>query len=97
VAVASFKPIDYVGLAAALLQRIDELVARWLPHGVERNARWYVGDFDGGSGESANVNLVTGQWIDNAAPDEDKGGVGRGAGGPPRGSAARDRAAARQR
>jgi putative DNA primase/helicase len=72
--VASFKPIDYVGLAAALLQRIDELVARWLPHGVERNARWYVGDFDGGAGESANVNLRTGQWIDNAAPDQDVGG-----------------------
>lgn len=68
------EPIDFAGLAAALLQQADTLVPRWLPRGVERNGRWYVGDFDGGDGESANVNLATGQWIDNAAPDEDKGG-----------------------
>ena len=67
------KPIDYAGLADALLARIDEFVREWLPNGVERNGRWYVGDFDGGAGESANVNLATGQWIDNAAPDEDLG------------------------
>jgi putative DNA primase/helicase len=67
-------PIDFGALASALLERVDTLVPRWLPHGVERNGRWYVGDFDGGPGESANVNLRTGQWIDNAAPDEDKGG-----------------------
>jgi putative DNA primase/helicase len=66
--------IDFVGLAAALLDRAHILVAQWLPYGVERNGRWYVGDFHGSEGESANVNLVTGQWIDNAAPDEDKGG-----------------------
>lgn len=71
---AEHPPIDWGGLAAALLGRAHSLVAQWLPHGVERNGRWYVGDFDGGDGESANVNLHTGQWIDNAAPDEDKGG-----------------------
>lgn len=70
----SHEPIDFPSLADALLQRASLLVKQWLPHGVERNGRWYVGDFDGGEGESANVNLVTGQWIDNAAPDEDKGG-----------------------
>lgn len=69
-----YAPIDWGGLAAALLERAHLLVPQWLPHGVERNGRWYVGDFDGGQGESANVNLQTGQWIDNAAPDEDKGG-----------------------
>ncbi|HET7862986.1 MAG TPA: hypothetical protein VFL86_01145 [Burkholderiaceae bacterium] len=67
-------PIDYAGLAAALLREAHTLVPRWLPQGVERNGRWYVGDFDGSAGESANVNLNTGQWIDNAAPDQDKGG-----------------------
>jgi len=72
--VAERRPIDFAGLAYALLQQADTLVPRWLPNGTERNGRWYVGDFDGGSGESANVNLATGQWIDNAAPDEDKGG-----------------------
>jgi putative DNA primase/helicase len=71
---AEHTPIDWGGLAAALLDRAHSLVPQWLPHGVERNGRWYVGDFDGGDGESANVNLHTGQWIDNAAPDEDKGG-----------------------
>ncbi len=73
-AMAEHEPIDWGGLAAALLDRAHSLVPQWLPHGVERNGRWYVGDFDGGDGESANVNLQTGQWIDNAAPDEDKGG-----------------------
>ncbi len=70
----AFEPIDFGRLAAALLQQADTLVPRWLPNGVERNGRWYVGDFDGNPGESANVNLATGQWIDNAAPDQDKGG-----------------------
>jgi predicted P-loop ATPase len=74
VGLAELEPIDWGGLAAALLRDAGRLVPQWLPHGVERNGRWYVGDFDGGDGESANVNLHTGQWIDNAAPDEDKGG-----------------------
>lgn len=41
------------------------MVERWLPHGVERQGRWYVGDFHGAAGKSANVNLRSGQWIDN--------------------------------
>lgn len=65
--------IDFQRLNDALLQQVDGLLARWLPAGVERNGRWYVGDFDGSPGESANVNMSTGQWIDNAAPDEDVG------------------------
>lgn len=67
-------PIDFTGLAAALLDRVSSLLPLWLPQGVERNERWYVGDFDGSAGESANVNMRTGQWIDNAAPDEECGG-----------------------
>ena len=69
----AFEPIDYVGLVADLLDRAHELVPRWLPYGVERSGRWYVGDFDGGEGESANVNLRSGQWIDNAGGDDDRG------------------------
>ena len=65
--------IDFQRLNDALLQQVETLLARWLPAGVERNGRWYVGDFDGSPGESANVNMATGQWIDNAAPDEDVG------------------------
>lgn len=66
-------PIDFGGLAAALLERAHIVVPQWLPRGVERMGRWYIGDFDGNDGESANVNLRTGQWIDNGAPDEDVG------------------------
>jgi len=67
------RPIDYGRLAAELLRNARAWVAEWLPAGVERAGRWYVGDFDGSKGESANVNLITGQWIDNAAPDQDVG------------------------
>lgn len=70
----AYAPIDFAALAAALLRDAHTLVPRWLPDGVERQGRWYVGDFDGGKGESANVNLATGQWIDNAAPDDECGG-----------------------
>ena len=70
----SHEPIDFAALADALLQRAHLLVPQWLPGGVERNGRWYVGDFDGGEGESANVNLETGTWIDNAGGDDDRGG-----------------------
>lgn len=60
------QPIDFVGLNAALLRQVDTLLAQWLPAGEKSNDRWYVGDFDGGAGKSANVNMCTGQWIDNA-------------------------------
>lgn len=68
------QPIDFVALAAALLDRAHTVVSQWLPGGEERNGRWYVGDFDGGDGESANVSLITGTWIDNAGGPEDRGG-----------------------
>ncbi len=67
------EPIDFAALADALLQRAESLVPQWLPGGDLRNGRWYVGDFDGGEGESANVSLETGTWIDNA-DDTDRGG-----------------------
>lgn len=68
------SPIDFVALAAALLARAHVLVPQWLPHGFERNGRWYVGDFDGAEGESANVSLSTGTWIDNGGTEDDRGG-----------------------
>jgi len=71
---SGFVPIDFASLAAALLDRADTLVKQWLPDGTERNGRWYVGDFDGGAGESANVNLDTGTWIDNGGGPDDRGG-----------------------
>lgn len=68
------NPINYARLNDALLERVDRLLDDWLPAGSERNGRWYVGDFDGSPGESANVNMATGQWIDNGGGGGDKGG-----------------------
>lgn len=66
-------PIDFVGLAASLLDRASTLVPQWLPAGTRKGAYWVCGDFDGGEGKSAHVHLGKGVWMDHAAPD-DKGG-----------------------
>lgn len=63
-------PIDFVGLAQALLERAYTLVPQWLPAGHRSGKYWYVGDFDGGEGKSANVNLDTGKWGDNGRPGD---------------------------
>ena len=63
-------PIDFVGLAGALLERAYTLVPQWLPAGHRGGKYWYVGDFDGGEGKSANVNLDTGKWGDNGRPGD---------------------------
>ena len=67
------QPIDFGALARSLLDRADTLMPQWLPNGRRRGRYWYCGDFDGGAGKSANVDLVSGAWIDNANPD-DRGG-----------------------
>jgi putative DNA primase/helicase len=66
-------PIDFRAINDAIAGNASYWVQQWLPNGQERNQRWYIGDFDNSPGESANVNLRTGQFIDNGAPD-DKGG-----------------------
>jgi putative DNA primase/helicase len=65
-------PIDFVSLAATLLERAESLMLQWLPAGKRRGHHWYVGDFHGAEGKSANVNLDTGTWIDNGT--DEKGG-----------------------
>lgn len=67
---ADRQPIDYAKLNDALLQRVESLLSAWLPEGFERNGLWYVGDFDGSPGESANVNMDTGKWCDNGRPGD---------------------------
>jgi hypothetical protein len=57
-------PIDYAGLAAALLDRAHLLVPSWLPGGVQRGHEWVCGDLSGAEGDSCSVNLVTGKWAD---------------------------------
>ncbi len=66
------KPINFVVLAATLLDHAETLVKRWLPAGRLVKRRWYVGDFHGSEGKSANVNVDTGTWIDNGT--NEKGG-----------------------
>lgn len=57
-------PIDYAGLAAALLDRAHLLVPSWLPGGVQRGHEWVCGDLSGAEGDSCSVNLATGKWAD---------------------------------
>lgn len=67
------KPIDFASLAAALLDRADTLVERWLPGGSWRGREYVCADLGGGRGTSLSVNCNTGRWADFAHPD-DKGG-----------------------
>lgn len=62
--------IDFQGLAESLLERAETLVPQWLPWGYKNGHYWYVGDFDGETGKSANVNLKTGAWGDNGRPGD---------------------------
>jgi len=64
------ETIDFQALAAALLDRAEALVREWFPAGHKAGHYWYVGDFDGEPGKSANINLKTGAWGDNARPGD---------------------------
>lgn len=70
----SGDPIDFVGLAAALLQRADTLVPEWLPGGKRVGHEWVCANLSGGEGRSLSVNLTTGKWADFAGGGEDSGG-----------------------
>jgi hypothetical protein len=69
---APLPPINFEALAAALLDRGEQLVPAWLPGGTRRGPEWVCGSLSGGAGTSCSVNLVTGQWADFAA--NEKGG-----------------------
>ncbi len=64
-----YQPIDFVRLAAELLQRADTLVPDWLRGGSLRGREWVCGDLTGGEGSSCSVNLDTGRWADFAGDD----------------------------
>lgn len=66
------RRIDFSRLAAALLDRAEQLVADWLPGGRKDGPEWRCGSLSGEAGGSCSVNLVTGQWGDFAS--DDKGG-----------------------
>jgi len=63
------QPIDFVALAAALLDRAETLLPQWLPGGVRKGREWVCGDLSGNAGGSLSVNMVTGAWKDFAAGD----------------------------
>jgi putative DNA primase/helicase len=63
------QTIDFAGLAAALLDRAETLLAQWLPGGVRKGREWVCGDLSGAPGGSLSVNTVTGAWKDFSAGD----------------------------
>jgi putative DNA primase/helicase len=67
-------PIDFAGLADALLQRAHRLVPAWLSGGVQRGHEWVCGDLYGNEGDSCSVNLTTGKWADFGGGEDQKGG-----------------------
>lgn len=69
---APSQPIDFAGLAAALLDRADTLVPQWLPGGKKTGHNWMCGGFEGGKGRSLGVNLKSGAWGEFAG--DEKGG-----------------------
>lgn len=65
-------PIDFVALAAALLDRAHLLLPQWLPGGVQRGHEWVCGSLAGEEGGSCSVNMNTGHWADFASDERGK-------------------------
>jgi predicted P-loop ATPase len=66
---AERDPIDFTGLADALLDRAERLVSEWLPGGRVSGGEWVCADLTGGEGRSCSVNLKTGKWADFSGDD----------------------------
>jgi len=62
----ALPPIKFEALASALLSRIEQLVADWLPGGTKRGHEYVCGSLSGGAGSSTSVNLTNGKWADFA-------------------------------
>lgn len=60
-------------LNARLLAQVDSLAAAWLPNGRRQGRYVKFGGIDGAAGQSAWLNLDTGAWRDEAAPDDHGG------------------------
>lgn len=65
-------PLDYQGIAAALLSQAQSLLADWLPGGKVRGQYYECGSIQGGTGDSLKVNLQSGLWADFAAEQKGK-------------------------
>ena len=64
------ESIDFNGLAAALLDRIDQLLPQWLPGGARSGSEYECADLSGGRGTSCKINVNTGAWADFATDDD---------------------------
>lgn len=64
------KRIDIDELKARLLAQAESLVKAWLPRGRRTGVYVKFGGTDGSQGNSAWVNLETGAWRDEAAPED---------------------------
>ena len=60
-------PINFAGLADALLGHADTLIARWLPGGKMSGKNYMCGSVTGGSGNSFGIDPKTGKWGDFAS------------------------------
>jgi len=60
----ALPPINFAGLADALLSRAEQLLPDWLPGGVVRGHEYVCGSVHGGAGSSCSVNMTTGLWAD---------------------------------
>lgn len=56
--------IDFVALAAALLDRAEALVSDWLPGGKKQGKEYVCADLNGGAGGSTSINLLNGKWAE---------------------------------
>ncbi|MDA8120760.1 MAG: phage/plasmid primase, P4 family [Gammaproteobacteria bacterium] len=61
------SPVDFIGLAAALLAQAEVLVPEWLPGGKRQGREWVCADTNGGRGRSFSVNLESGAFADFAS------------------------------
>lgn len=69
--IASHCRMDFAAINRAVLPRLPELAARWLPDGVRRGNEWIARNpkrADRKPG-SFKVNLVNGKWADFATGD----------------------------
>lgn len=65
-------PVDFVALAAALLDRAHLLLPQWLPGGRQQGHEWVCGSLAGEEGSSCSVNMKTGHWAEFAGDEKGK-------------------------
>lgn len=64
--------LDFDRLKDELLRRGVDLVASWLPGGVQKGHEYVCADLSGGAGSSTSINLNKGSWGDFAAGETGK-------------------------